>query len=409
MKRSGALWLIVMGVGFMAYQAGFITYGIGDLIRTFWPMILIMVGLSQLLSTKKHSSSVIGHVILIAIGGYFQVRNLGLTDMGTGEFFKFMIPAGLIAIGVYTLFKPKSTPDYPLPRPEESHHIPPYNGNHQHFPPTPPTPPSPIEPLESPLDRMFVNLDKKEFDPNHQENHREKYQEQEHPKSEKNSEFQKIGDMAREIGKQTADQVRKIDFSRIAEEVKHEVDSAMKDFKKSSTHDSHHHTPGKVSLDKEPFAQNVSDDPRFYGYDSEEMKKTRQQADKEKKDKTVNESNFIGDYYIGRDYFKLKPLNISHFVGDTVIDLTKAQIPYGTTKINVSSFIGDVVIYMPNDPEVGVKVNSSSFLGNHNVLGKRRTGMVSGVDETQNYDECSKRLKIHVSSFISDVNVNIVG
>ncbi len=430
MKKSGALWLIAIGGIFLAYQLGYISYGIGDLIRTFWPTILIVTGLSQLLSAKKHSSSIVGHLILIAIGGYFQARNLGITDLGTGEFFKFLIPAGLITIGIYTLIKPKPAPEYPSIRPEGPDDFSPTDGK-QNL--QPPIPPAPIEPLESPLDRMFVNLDKDE--PKNEfkreseskrydwkpESHAEFDGKDPENRSGHASEFQKIGDMAREIGRQTADQVRKIDFSRIADEVKSEVDSAMKDFKNSMNHEQDKKKRGTVSLEKDPFPEDFSDDGRFYedcdednrhaysGYDREQMRKARQKADKEKKDKTVNESSFIGDYYIGRDYFRLKPLNVSHFIGDTVIDLTKAQIPYGTTRINVSSFIGDVVIYMPNDPEVGVKVHTSSFLGDHNVLGNRRSGMVGGVDETRNYDDCAKRIKINVSSFISDVNVNIVG
>ncbi len=431
MKKSGALWLIAVGGVFLAYQLGWISFGIGDLIRTFWPMILILIGLQKLLDTKKMSSSIVGSVIMIVIGGYFQTRNLGMHVLSPGEFFKIMIPAALIATGVYVLLKPKRSPEYPSVQrdnPEDFHHS---------APPAPPVPPMPIEPLESPLDRMFVNLDKEE--PAGDGEPRSRYDwaperdgrsdgESEQPaagreRSNEGSEFHKIGGIAREFGKQTAEQMRKIDFSRIADEVKHEVDSAMHDFKKSLGKEGDkqagpRHKSG-VPLDKEPFPDYFAEDSRFYDdcredireeeNDRAEMKKARQQADKEKKEKTVNESSFIGDYYIGKDYFRLKPLNISHFVGDTVIDLTKAQIPYGTTRINISCFIGDVVIYVPNDPELGVRANSSSFLGDHNVLGSTRSGIVSGVDETQNYDECAKRIKISASSFIGDVHVTRVG
>lgn len=442
MKKSGALWLIAIGGIFLAYQLGYVTYSIGDLIRTFWPSILILIGLSQLLGMKKHSSSAVGNVIMVVIGGYFQARNLGIDVISPGEFFKFMFPAALIFGGIYALLKPKHSPVYPPAQKESSEDMYDKDWNRKNYPPTPPVPPAPIEPLESPLDRMFVNLEKDQIEADRKqarEEERSRYEwKPEDPERQfegrdrksSSSEFQKIGDMAREIGKQTADQVRKIDFSRIADEVKSEVDSAMKDLKKSMKSDHEKHGHGKsehgphksgISLEKEPFPEDFADGGRFYegcgedsnyrfgGYDREAMKKARQQADKEKKEKTVNESSFIGDYYIGRDYFRLKPMHVSHFIGDTVIDLTKAQIPYGTTKIDVSSFIGDVVIYMPNDPEVGVKVHSSSFLGDQNILGNRRTGMVGGVDETYNYEECAKRIKIHISSFISDVNVNIVG
>ncbi|OWA34658.1 hypothetical protein B9G55_15685 [Saccharibacillus sp. O16] len=428
MKKSGALWLIAIGGFFLASQLGYISYGIGGLIRTFWPCILILIGLSQLLESKKHSSSSIGHIILVVIGGYFQARNLGINVVSPGEFFKFLFPAALIFGGIYALVKPKRSPIYPPTEKETSTDM--YNKDY-HYPPTPPVPPAPIEPLESPLDRMFVNLEKDDFkasqtDMPKSESKRYDWEPESHAEREweerkrqtSSSEFHKIGEMARDIGKQTTDQVRKIDFSRIADEVKSEVDSAMKDLKKSMKSE---HGKGKVSLEKDPFSEDFADGGRFYegcgeeanhrfgGYDKEAMRKTRQKADKEKKEKMVNESSFIGDYYIGRDYFRLKPMNVSHFVGDTVIDLTKAQIPYGTTKINISSFIGDVVIYMPNDPEVGVKVHSSSFLGDQNILGNRTSGMAGGVDETYNYEECAKRIKINISSFISDVNVNIVG
>lgn len=422
MKKSGALWLIAIGGIFLAYQLGYISFSIGDLIRTFWPMILILVGLQHLISKKKHSSSRAGNVILIAIGGYFQARNLELTVLSPGEFFKFLIPAALIATGIYVLLKPKSSPEYPV------HH-----SNQEEFhggmPGTPPVPPMPIEPLESPLDRMFVNLDKEDRAPGsesrkrydwqpEEEEHRD-FGEQSRERSGSAGEFHKIGDMARDLGKQTAEQMRRIDFSRIADEVKQEVDSAMKDLKKSMHKDGGKKTHAGISLEKEPFPDYFSEDDRFYDdcredgrgreYDRSQMKQAREKADKGKKEKMVNESSFVGDYYIGKDYFRLKPLNISHFIGDTVIDLTKAQIPYGTTKINISCFIGDVVVYVPNDPELGVRANSSSFLGDHNVLGSTRSGIVSGVDETQNYDECAKRIKISVSSFIGDVHVTRVG
>ncbi|GGN92255.1 cell wall-active antibiotics response protein LiaF [Saccharibacillus kuerlensis] len=435
MKKSGALWLIAIGGFFLAYQLGYISYSIGDLIRTFWPMILILVGLQQLMGMKKHSSSAVGNLILVAIGGYFQARNLGMIMLSPGEFFKFLIPAGLIATGIYVLVKPRKSPGYPSAERELPEEFYGKDGSVRNRPPGPPMPPSPIEPLESPLDRMFVDLDKTDAEKEKnrtraaaQEGGSEKMESDARhafgSDSKNGAEFQKIGSMAREIGKQTADQVRKIDFSRIADEVKNEVGSAMNDFRSSmKQEDGKRHKSRKngISLEKDYFEEEFSERGRFYdscdedsrygfgSYDREEMRKAREKADKGKKEKTVNESSFIGDYYIGKDYFRLKPLNVSHFIGDTVIDLTKAQIPYGTTKIDVSCFIGDIVIYMPNDPEVGVKVQSSSFIGDHNVLGHTRGGMGSGVNETYNYEDCAKRIKISVSSFIADINVNIVG
>jgi lia operon protein LiaF len=66
---------------------------------------------------------------------------------------------------------------------------------------------------------------------------------------------------------------------------------------------------------------------------------------------------------MGQNVWELHPINISHFIGNTVLDITKAQIPYGETKIVISAFIGDVKIFVPNDIELEVSVTSTSFLG----------------------------------------------
>lgn len=126
--------------------------------------------------------------------------------------------------------------------------------------------------------------------------------------------------------------------------------------------------------------------------------------------KAMNKSGFIGDVHMGQDYWELKPMNISHFIGDTVLDLTKAQIPYGETKVNVSSFIGDVKVYIPNDMEVGVVVTSSAFLGDVKVLDQYKGGFMTNIkNETPFYMESSKKVRIVVSAFIGDVKVSRVG
>ncbi|CAM4491958.1 cell wall-active antibiotics response protein LiaF [Paenibacillus phoenicis] len=124
----------------------------------------------------------------------------------------------------------------------------------------------------------------------------------------------------------------------------------------------------------------------------------------------IQKSGFIGDVHLGQDYFQLKPMNISHFIGDTIIDLTKAQIPYGETKINVSSFIGDVKVFIPDDMDIGIVATSSAFIGDLKVLTQKQGGFMSSVTaESPYYGEASKRIKLIVSVFVGDVKVNMVG
>lgn len=121
-------------------------------------------------------------------------------------------------------------------------------------------------------------------------------------------------------------------------------------------------------------------------------------------------SGFIGDIHIGHDFWDLKPLNVSHFIGDTVLDLTKAQVAPGETKICISSFIGDVKVFVPNDFEVGVQVVSSAFIGDVKVLGRKEGGMFNNINiQSPMYTESDKKIKLIVSTFIGDVRVTKVG
>ncbi|WP_239614932.1 cell wall-active antibiotics response protein LiaF [Cohnella mopanensis] len=121
-------------------------------------------------------------------------------------------------------------------------------------------------------------------------------------------------------------------------------------------------------------------------------------------------SRFIGDAHFGTDYWELRPMNISHFIGDTTLDLTKAQISMGETRVYVSSFIGDVKVFVPNDLTVGLKVISSCLIGDVKVLDQKRGGLLNQMSvETPNYTDCDKRIVLIVNSFIGDVRVTKVG
>lgn len=123
-----------------------------------------------------------------------------------------------------------------------------------------------------------------------------------------------------------------------------------------------------------------------------------------------NHSRFIGDAHFGADYWELRPMNISHFIGDTMLDLTKAQISMGETRVYVSSFIGDVKVFVPNDIAVGIKVVSSCLIGDVKVLDQKRGGLFNQMSvETPNFADSDKRVVLVVSSFIGDVRITKVG
>ncbi|HEY4391836.1 MAG TPA: cell wall-active antibiotics response protein LiaF [Paenibacillus sp.] len=311
-RLIGGLLLISIGSIFILNILGYTDISIGYLFSTFWPVFLILGGIASFANGDRRGGSLIGSVILIAIGGYFLAKNLDLVQLDPGQFFKFFLPLVLIIAGINLLFRPRSPkfkePSFPPPAP-----------------PKPPVPP--ITEMESSLDSIFDAMEK--------------------PKKDKkmgpgNFEYDQFGDSHFDMKQQG-----------------------------HGMHGSH----GSFSSKE-----------------------------------TINKSGFIGDVHFGQDYFQLHPMNISHFIGDTIIDLTKAQIPYGETKIHISAFIGDVKIFVPDDMDIGVVAVSSAFIGDLSVFSQKQGGFMSNIKaQTPYYNEANKKVKLIVSVFIGDVKVNMVG
>ncbi|MGO4376241.1 cell wall-active antibiotics response protein LiaF, partial [Paenibacillus sp. MCAF20] len=94
----------------------------------------------------------------------------------------------------------------------------------------------------------------------------------------------------------------------------------------------------------------------------------------------------------------------------TILDLTKAQVAVGETRIHISSFIGDVKVFVPNDYEIGVQVLTSSFIGDVKILDRKEGGMFKHINiQSPSYSDSDKKIKLIVSTFIGDVRVTKVG
>ncbi|KKO53617.1 cell wall-active antibiotics response protein LiaF [Paenibacillus sp. DMB20] len=307
----GGLLLIGIGVYFILHEMGIVQPSLGRMIATFWPVILIWVGLQGMFNQRDNVGGFIGSLIPLIIGLFFLGRNLDLVYFSFGDMIKLGLPAVLIGYGLYVIFKPRN---HQPPRPPKTYDRPPVERDVP-FPEVPEAPK-----LESSLDEMFE---------------------------------QTFG------------------------------------------------TKNGKEQPREPEPEFMHERPRRREY--------KQDWNWGHGD-TVNKSAFIGDIHMGQDYFTLKPTNVSQFIGDTVLDLTKAQIPYGETKINISAFIGDVKVFVPNDSDIGVCVTTNSFIGDMSVIGQTRSGFMSSADlESPDYREAGKKLRINVSVFIGDVKVNKVG
>ncbi|WP_029192147.1 cell wall-active antibiotics response protein LiaF [Paenibacillus harenae] len=319
------LIIISVGVIFLLRQTGHVTFDIGDMFSTYWPVILIVVGIRGLLTNRSHGAgSGWWGAVVILIGFVFLGRNLEWFAWSIGDIIPYVWPVIVILVGINLIWRPKSRRNRPPSEEWKSYR--PY----QDQPSVPPAPPLHPDPTKEP-----VSLAKEPLGANGQE------EKQNYAK----------GDPYEEIPSS----------------------------KKNSHEWKHHH--------KEHVEWWNHSDP-----------------------KAQTRSGFIGDIHIGHDYWELKPLNVSHFIGDTVLDLTKAQVAPGETKICISSFIGDVKVYVPNDFDVAVQVISSAFMGDVKVLDRKEGGMFNNINiQSPFYSESDKRIKLVVSTFIGDVRVTKVG
>jgi Predicted membrane protein len=322
-------WGIVLvgaGVIFLLNQAGVISIDIGDVFKTFWPVILLLVGIQGMLLQRNGGQW--WNAILILLALYFLARNLDWVEWEFHDLIRFVGPIALIVFGLYMIARGGRTKKKPSEEAEWNTINPPPMS-----PPPPPAPPSEPSidrgppPAPEPLDLGF--------DPSE-------------PK-----------------------------FEEIPEQDPRPRDGSHMKHKYWKEHHQESRWDG--------------------GYWDHSPKRE-------------NHSRFIGDFDIGSDYFELRPMSISNFIGDTRLDLTRAQIPAGETKIYVSSFIGDVKVFIPNDFSVGVRVVSSSFIGDVAVLEQKRDGFFNQVNlQTPNFEDTAKRIVIIVSTFIGDVRIKKVG
>lgn len=344
------LLLIAAGVLFLLDRIGLFTVDFGTLFKTYWPVLIIVFGLSGALSSIRSTlAGGIWNLIICAVGVILLLRNLGLTDFSIGQMFAYMGPVALILFGVGMIFR----------GPRRSWHPP------QQPPQSPQSPQSPKHP-----DRSYYEI-YGEHPPGHQPD--------------------KWGEWTDKAAEQTDKYSEK--FDQFAEKMARRAQRhAEKWERKKAKWGSHHH-------------HYHHHDQHYQDYANDYISTFQPGSGV-----TQHKSGFIGDVILGRDYWDLQPMSISHFIGDTIIDLTKANIPLGETKLVVSAFIGDVKMLVPADIDVEIAVTASSFIGDMNVLDRHEGGMFRNIrTETPYFRESERKIRLIVSAFIGDVLVQKVG
>ncbi|WP_308638592.1 cell wall-active antibiotics response protein LiaF [Paenibacillus silvisoli] len=354
------LFIIVVGVGLMLRQSGVIDFDIGLVCMTYWPLILLFVGVQGMLQRAAYGiGSFFGSSVLLILGFIFLGRNLDWFIWSVGDIMQFAGPLVLILFGLRMILKPKAKKKDAVPGDEEWKAYTSYSPFDQDVPPAPPLHP---DPTKEPEAKEQQGAAKEQPMGAQIPPHPTEGQIPQRP-------VQPFEPFANHHAKQKWEERAARTRAHIERHAAH----------RKRIHDKFHHRNDRVE---------------WWNHDPS----------------VQTRSGFIGDIYLGQDYWELKPMNISHFIGDTVLDLTKAQILPGETKIYISSFIGDVKVYLPDDYEVGVHVVSSAFVGDVAVLEHREGGIFKNMDiETPLFNENEKKIKLHVSTFIGDVRVTKVG
>jgi lia operon protein LiaF len=351
------LLLIAAGTLFLLDRTGVITVDFGTLFKTYWPVFVIIFGLSGALSCIRQTlAGAVWNLIVCAVGVIFLLHNLNLTDFSVGEMFAYMGPVALILIGIALIFR----------------------GPRRRW-----EPPKPPGPQQHP-DRSYYEI-YGEQPPGHQSGQWEEWSGKAAGKAaEKADEFtDKFDKFAEKVAQRAQRQAE-----RQAERWERRM--ARHGWTHGHEHHHHHHHPNG----------------HHHQENSNEYISTFQPGS----GNTQHKSGFIGDVYLGRDYWDLQPMTISHFIGDTIIDLTKANIPQRETKLVVSAFIGDVKMLVPADVDVEIAVSASSFIGDMNVLDRHESGLFRNIStETPYYRESERKIRLIVSAFIGDVLVQKVG
>ena len=94
--------LVIIAVGVIFLLANMDRLDFGDFISTYWPMILILIGISHLLTSGFRNAGV--GLFLIAIGAFFQLNNW---DVLGGRVWTYFWPLLIIAAGLWIIFKPR--------------------------------------------------------------------------------------------------------------------------------------------------------------------------------------------------------------------------------------------------------------------------------------------------------------
>ena len=116
----------------------------------------------------------------------------------------------------------------------------------------------------------------------------------------------------------------------------------------------------------------------------------------------------VGDIRIGDSEWDLKDMETRVGAGQLRLDLTKARIQPGETRLKVSGGMGKIEILAPSG--LSISVQSEVGAGSINILGQKADGVGRQVSfTTPGYETAEKKVRMDLSLMIGELSLSSVG
>lgn len=116
--------------------------------------------------------------------------------------------------------------------------------------------------------------------------------------------------------------------------------------------------------------------------------------------KILGEVERMGSWQVGDEEFLV-------FIADVDLDMTKADIPSGETRLRAFGFVGDIELLVPE--EVGIAISSTAFVSDVKMLGRKEESILSPLHlQSDNYKTAERKIHLDAAFFVADLKIRQV-
>lgn len=123
----------------------------------------------------------------------------------------------------------------------------------------------------------------------------------------------------------------------------------------------------------------------------------------------IRHDSIFGDFKLTEPGWKLQHVYASTVIGDTKIDLSKAQIPEGETIIDLRAVISDIDLWVPTELPVALEVQWAGFV-TINRYGQKHDLLLRGEKFIPpEFESALKRIRVRLNLVFGDFSLTRAG